>query len=159
MATLRGASRLSSRPKSLTDTGRRPLAALHEDRIDAPWLLGFLTVQSMARPFRTYVERALALTLRPRDIVVTYNHGSHKSAAVRRLIAQLAQSYSSCQKSSPASTQSSRSSQSSCIYCGRRLRAPLKPSIAIGEPLSSFYCSRMFQITSETGTVYLCKSL
>ena len=45
------------------------------DRIDAPWLLdGPINGAS----FRTYVETALLPTLRPGDIVVMDNLGSHK---------------------------------------------------------------------------------
>lgn len=36
--------------------------------------------------FRTYVERVLVPTLRPGDVVVMDNLGSHKSKAVRRAI-------------------------------------------------------------------------
>ena len=59
------------------------LAALRHDRIEAPWLLeGPIDGEA----FRTYVKRVLVPTLRPGDIVVMDNLGSHKSAAVRRMI-------------------------------------------------------------------------
>lgn len=59
------------------------LAALRHDRIEAPWLLeGPIDGES----FRTYVERALAPTLRQGDIVIMDNLGSHKGKAVRELI-------------------------------------------------------------------------
>ena len=59
------------------------LAALRHDRIDAPWLLeGPIDGES----FRTYVEQVLVPTLRPGDIVVMDNLGSHKGKAVRQLI-------------------------------------------------------------------------
>jgi transposase len=59
------------------------VAALRHDRIDAPWLLeGSIDGES----FRTYVERALVPTLRPGDIVIMDNLGSHKGKAVRALI-------------------------------------------------------------------------
>jgi putative transposase len=59
------------------------VAALRHDRIEAPWLLeGPIDGES----FRTYVERVLVPTLRPGDIVVMDNLGSHKSKAVRTLI-------------------------------------------------------------------------
>jgi transposase len=38
------------------------------------------------RSFRTYVEKVLLPVLRPSDIVVLDNLGSHKSKAVRQLI-------------------------------------------------------------------------
>jgi putative transposase len=59
------------------------LAALRHDRIDAPWLLeGPIDGES----FRLYVEKVLVPTLRPGDIVIMDNLGSHRGAAVRQLI-------------------------------------------------------------------------
>jgi transposase len=59
------------------------LAALRHHRIDAPWLLdGPIDGAS----FRTYVEKVLLPTLKPGDIVIMDNLGSHKGKAVRRLI-------------------------------------------------------------------------
>jgi len=59
------------------------LAALRHDRIDAPWLIdGPIDGES----FRTYVEQVLLPTLRPGDIVIMDNLGSHKGKAVRKLI-------------------------------------------------------------------------
>ena len=59
------------------------LAALRHNRIEAPWLFdGPIDGES----FRTYVEKVLAPTLRPGDIVIMDNLGSHKSRAVRQLI-------------------------------------------------------------------------
>jgi transposase len=59
------------------------LAALRHDRIDAPWLLeGPIDGES----FAIYVEKVLLPTLRPGDIVIMDNLGSHKGKAVRRLI-------------------------------------------------------------------------
>src|SRR6202035_3546398 len=59
------------------------LAALRHDRIDAPWLFdGPIDGES----FRTYVEKVLVPTLRPGDIVIMDNLGSHKAKAVRQLI-------------------------------------------------------------------------
>ena len=59
------------------------LAALRCDRIDAPCVIdGPINGQS----FLAYVEQLLVPTLRPGDIVVIDNLGSHKSKAVRRAI-------------------------------------------------------------------------
>jgi transposase len=59
------------------------LAALRHDRIEAPWLLeGPIDGES----FRLYVEKVLVPTLRPGDIVILDNLGSHKGKAVRQLI-------------------------------------------------------------------------
>src|SRR5271156_3611576 len=59
------------------------LAALRHNRIEAPWLLdGPID----GATFRIYVEQVLLPTLRPGDIVIMDNLGSHKSRAVRQLI-------------------------------------------------------------------------
>lgn len=59
------------------------LAALRHDRIEAPWLLaGPINGET----FRLYVEQVLVPTLRPGDIVVLDNLGSHKGRAVRQAI-------------------------------------------------------------------------
>jgi transposase len=59
------------------------LAALRHDRIAAPWLLeGPIDGES----FRIYVEKVLVPTLRPGDIVIMDNLGSHKGKVVRTLI-------------------------------------------------------------------------
>jgi transposase len=59
------------------------LAALRHDRIEAPWLID--------RPingerFLVYIEQVLAPTLRPGDLVIMDNLGSHKAKAVRAAI-------------------------------------------------------------------------
>ena len=59
------------------------LAALRHDRVDAPWLLeGPIDGES----FRLYLEKVLLPTLRPGDIVIADNLGSHKGKAVRQLV-------------------------------------------------------------------------
>jgi transposase len=59
------------------------LAALRHDRIEAPWLLeGPIDGES----FQIYVEKVLVPTLRPGDIVIMDNLGSHKGKAVRQFI-------------------------------------------------------------------------
>ena len=59
------------------------LAALRWDRIEAPWVLdGPINGES----FRTYVDQLLAPTLKPGDVVILDNLGSHKGKAVRRAI-------------------------------------------------------------------------
>ena len=59
------------------------LAALRHDRIDAPWLLpGPIDGES----FQAYIGKVLLPTLRPGDIVIMDNLGSHKGKAVRQLI-------------------------------------------------------------------------
>lgn len=59
------------------------LAALRHDRIDAPWLLdGPINGES----FRIYVEKVLIPDLKPGDIVIADNLGSHKAKAIRQAI-------------------------------------------------------------------------
>ena len=59
------------------------LAALRHDRIEAPWLLeGPIDGES----FRLYVEKVLVPTLRPGDIVIIDNLGSHKAKRTRQAI-------------------------------------------------------------------------
>lgn len=59
------------------------LAALRADRIDAPCVLdGPIN----GRSFLAYVEQALVPSLKPGDIVIMDNLGSHKGHAVRRAI-------------------------------------------------------------------------
>jgi len=59
------------------------LAALRIDRIDAPCIFnGPINGQR----FRAYVEQFLVPTLKPGDIVVLDNLGSHKGKAVRQAI-------------------------------------------------------------------------
>jgi transposase len=59
------------------------LAALRSDRIDAPCVIdGPINGAS----FLAYIEQVLVPTLKPGDIVVMDNLGSHKGHAVRRAI-------------------------------------------------------------------------
>lgn len=59
------------------------LAALRNDSVAAPWLIdGPINGER----FRIYVERVLVPTLRPGDIVIMDNLGSHKGKAVREAI-------------------------------------------------------------------------
>ena len=59
------------------------LAALHHDRVTAPWLIdGPIDSHS----FLQYVEEILVPTLKPGNIVIIDNLGSHKGKAVRLAI-------------------------------------------------------------------------
>lgn len=59
------------------------IAALRHDRVDAPWVLnGPINGEA----FRLYVETELIKTLKPGDVVVLDNLGSHKGAAVRDIV-------------------------------------------------------------------------
>jgi transposase len=87
MAPLRGWGPQGSRLIAKVPHGRWQtttfVAALRHDRIEAPWLLeGPIDGES----FTIYVEKVLLPTLRPGDIVIMDNLGSHKGKAIRRLI-------------------------------------------------------------------------
>jgi transposase len=59
------------------------LAALRHDRITAPW---FLDGPINGEAFQLYIEKVLVPTLRPGDIVIMDNLGSHKGHAIRQAI-------------------------------------------------------------------------
>ncbi len=87
MAPLRGWAPRGQRIKASVPHGHWQtmtfLAALRHDRVTAPWLLdGPINGES----FRVYVEDILVPTLRPGDIVIMDNLGSHRSQAVRHAI-------------------------------------------------------------------------
>jgi putative transposase len=87
MAPLRGWAVCGQRLRAKVPQGRWKtmtfLAALRHDRIDAPWLLAG---PINGEKFRLYVDKVLVPTLRPGDIVVMDNLGSHKGKAVRQAI-------------------------------------------------------------------------
>ncbi|MGZ3297133.1 MAG: IS630 family transposase [Xanthobacteraceae bacterium] len=87
MAPLRGWASRGHRLTAKVPHGRWKtmtfLAALRHDRIDAPW---FIEGPIDGESFRTYVAKVLLPTLRPGDIVVLDNLGSHRGKAVRQLI-------------------------------------------------------------------------
>jgi transposase len=59
------------------------LAALRHDRVTAPWIIdGPINAES----FRIYVEQVLVPELKPGDIVIMDNLGSHKPKAIRDAI-------------------------------------------------------------------------
>lgn len=59
------------------------IAALRHDRIDAPWVIDGPINGEL---FRVYVEEVLAPTLKPGDVVVLDNLGSHKGKAARAAV-------------------------------------------------------------------------
>jgi transposase len=87
MAALRGWAPRGQRLPTKVPHGRWKtmtfLAALRHDRIEAPW---FLEGPIDGESFRRYVEKVLLPTLRPGDIVIMDNLGSHKGRIVRQLI-------------------------------------------------------------------------
>jgi transposase len=87
MAPLRGWSRRGQRLSAHLPHGHWKtltfVAALRHDRIDAPCVFdGPIN----GRCFTAYVEQVLAPTLRPGDVVILDNLGSHKGCAVREAI-------------------------------------------------------------------------
>ena len=89
MVPLRGWAPVGQRIKAKVPNGHWKtmtfLAALRQDRVEAPWLIdGPINGER----FLVYVEKVLMPTLKPGDIVVMDNLGSHKSKAVRRAIRQ-----------------------------------------------------------------------
>ncbi len=87
MAPLRGWGPKGKRLRSFAPHGHWRtltfLGALRHDRLTAPCVFdGPIDGQS----FRAYVEQQLVPVLKPGDIVVMDNLGSHKSAAVRQMI-------------------------------------------------------------------------
>src|SRR5215203_556929 len=89
MAPLRGWSKRGHRLKAKVPHGRWRtltfLAALRHDRIDAPCVFdGPINGES----FSAYVRSVLVPTLKPGDLVVLDNLGSHKGKAVRNAIRQ-----------------------------------------------------------------------
>jgi transposase len=87
MAPLRGWSQCGARLKGYAPHGRWRtstfLAALRRDAITAPFVYDGPVNGEV---FRAYVEQVLVPTLRPGDIVVMDNLGSHKGKAVRAMI-------------------------------------------------------------------------
>ncbi|MCF6104030.1 IS630 family transposase, partial [Mesorhizobium muleiense] len=87
MAPLRGWAPRGERIKAKVPHGHWKtmtfLAALRHDRVDAPWLIdGPINGER----FQLYVDKVLVPTLKPGDIVIMDNLGSHKGKAVRRAI-------------------------------------------------------------------------
>jgi hypothetical protein len=113
------------------------LAALRHDGIDAPWLLeGPIDGES----FQTYVEKVLLPTLRPGDIVIMDNLGSHKSKIVRQLIRSVGAKLLFLPKYSPnLNPDRAGLSPSSNICCAKPLRERSKPSAP--PSLSCWVCS------------------
>lgn len=87
MAPLRGWAPRGQRLKAKVPHGHWKtstfVAALRHDRVEAPWLVdGPINGER----FLLYVEKVLVPTLKPGDIVVMDNLGSHKGKAVRKAI-------------------------------------------------------------------------
>lgn len=87
MAPLRGWGARNKRLVSYVPHGHWQtmtfIAALRLDRIDAPWVLN---CPINGKAFQAYIETQLLKTLKPGDIVVLDNLGSHKGKAVRKMV-------------------------------------------------------------------------
>jgi transposase len=87
MATLRGWAPCGSRLTAKVPHGHWKtttfLAALRHDRIEAPWVLDS---PIDGESFTIYIEKVLLPILKPGDIVIMDNLGSHKGKVVRALI-------------------------------------------------------------------------
>jgi transposase len=87
MAPLRGWGPRGKRLKAYAPFGHWKtltfIAALRCDRIDAPWVIDGPINGEL---FLLYIEKVLAPTLSPGDIVVLDNLGSHKARAARTAV-------------------------------------------------------------------------
>jgi len=87
MAPLRGWGPRGRRLKAQAPFGHWKtqtfIAALRHDRIDAPWVIDGPINGEL---FLLYVEKVLAPTLQPGDVVILDNLGSHKSKAARAAV-------------------------------------------------------------------------
>jgi transposase len=101
------------------------LAALRHDQITAPFVLdGPINGES----FTAYVQHILVPTLRPGDIVVMDNPGSHKGMLFAKRSAHHARTWCSCRPTRPISTPSNRPSQSQRPWRARQTSTPSKAS-------------------------------
>jgi hypothetical protein len=78
--------------------------------------------------FHAYVEQVLAPTLKPGDVVILDNLGSHKGKAVRKTIRDVGARLVFLPKYSPDLNPSNRSSLSSRLCCERRKREATRQS-------------------------------
>lgn len=100
------------------------LAALRVNRIDAPCVIdGPIN----GRSFLAYIEQVLIPTLKPGDVVIMDNLGSHKGKAVRQAIRAAGAKLLFLPPTAPISTPSSRSSPSSRPCSAKPPREPSKP--------------------------------
>ena len=137
MAPLRGWGLRGKRLKAKVPYGHWKtmtfLAALRQDHIEAPWVLdGPINGSS----FRLYVEKVLVPTLRPGDIVILDNLGSHKGKAVRSAIRAAGARLFFLPPYSPDLNPSSKSLPSSNTSCARPLSVPSRRPGSASVPCS-----------------------
>src|SRR3954468_1541912 len=111
------------------------LAALRHDRIEAPW---FLEGPIDGESFRLYVEKVLLPTLRPGDIVIMDNLGSHRSKIVRQLIRSAGAKLFFLPKYSPDLNPIEQVFAKLSTSCAR---PPLEPSMPYASPSARFSSS------------------
>ena len=122
------------------------LAALRCDRVEAPCLFdGPINGER----FRAYVEQFLVPALKPDDIVVADNLGSHKGKAVRQAIKSAGARLIFFPNTRPTSIRSSRYSPSSKASCEKPPRAPSTPSPTPSPTRSPSSTHRMRQISRQ----------
>jgi DDE superfamily endonuclease len=155
MAPLRGWGLRGKRLKAKAPYGHWKtmtfLAALRHDRIDAPWVVDGPINGEL---FRLYVEKVLIPTLKPGDIVILDNLGSHKARPFAPRSGLPAQGCSSSRPIAPISTRSSRSSPSSNTSCARPPSGPLtRPGSALAPCSIAFYQTNAKPISPTQDTV------
>ena len=111
------------------------LAALRNDRIDAPCLFdGPINGER----FHAYVKQFLVPTLKPGDVVILDNLGSHKGKAVRKAIRDVGARLVFLPKYSPDLNPIERSSPSSRPCSERPGREPTKRSPTVRRILAQY---------------------
>ena len=127
MAPLRGWGPKGDRLRGFAPHGRWRtltfLGALRCDRLTAP---GVFDGPINGECFRAYVEQQLVPVLKPGDIVIMDNLGSHKAAVLRQIIQRAGARLCTCRLTHPISIRSSRPSPRSSIGCASPRNAPSK---------------------------------
>jgi transposase len=122
------------------------VAALRCGGIDAPCVFdGPINGES----FKAYFEQVLAPALRPGDIVVMDNLGSHKGSAIRRAIRAAGARLVFLPPYSPDLIRSSRSSQNSRHFSERPKSAPSMASGSASAVSSTPSLRRMRQLSPK----------
>ena len=107
------------------------IAALRHNRVAAPWLIeGPINGES----FLLYIEKVLVPTLKPGDIVIMDNLGSHRGKLVRAAIRAVGAKLFSCPNIPRISIPSRCSSPSSSTGCERQHGAQARPSTTQLQP-------------------------
>ena len=151
MAPLRGWAPVGQRIKAKVPNGHWKtmtfLAALRQDRVEAPWLIdGPINGER----FLVYVEKVLMPTLKPGDIVVMDNLGPQKTNAGRGARGRAGPRLFFLPKTHPTSIRSNSSSPSSSTGSERPQGAPSKPSATPSAKFSTASHPSSAQTTSQT---------